>query len=53
MFGALPFNEIWAVDFEFKGEPGDRPTPVCMAARELRSRQRLRLWADQLVARFN
>ena len=48
MFTALPFNEIWAVDFEFNGEPGDRPNPVCMTARELRSGQRLRLWADEL-----
>jgi hypothetical protein len=48
MFSALPFNEIWAVDFEFNGEPGDRPNPVCMAARELRSGRRIRLWADEL-----
>jgi len=48
MLSALPFNEIWAVDFEFNGEPGNRPNPVCMAARELRSRRRLRLWADEL-----
>lgn len=48
MFTALPFNEIWAVDFEFNGRSGDRPYPVCMTARELRSGQRLRLWADEL-----
>jgi DNA polymerase I len=48
MLSALPFNEIWAVDFEFNGEPGNRPNPVCMAARELRSGRRLRLWADEL-----
>jgi len=48
MFAALPFNEIWAVDFEFNAEPGNRPNPVCMAARELRSGRRLRIWADEL-----
>ena len=48
MFAALPFNEIWAVDFEFNAEPGNRPNPVCMVARELRSGRRLRIWADEL-----
>jgi hypothetical protein len=48
MFDALPFKEIWAVDFEFNARPGDRPNPVCMAARELRSGRRLRLWVDEL-----
>ena len=36
MLSELPFKEIWAVDFEFNGKPGDRPNPVCMVARELR-----------------
>ena len=48
MLSDLPFNEIWAVDFEFNGKPGDRPNPVCMVARELRSGRRHRLWADEL-----
>lgn len=25
MLSELPFKEIWAVDFEFNGKPGDRP----------------------------
>jgi hypothetical protein len=41
------FREIWAVDFEFVGVPGERPDPVCLVARELRSGRRLRLWRDQ------
>lgn len=48
MLSDLPFSEIWAVDFEFNGKPGDRPNPVCMVARELRGSRRFRLWADQL-----
>jgi hypothetical protein len=47
MFG-LPFREVWALDFEFTAEPGALPIPVCMAARELRSGQLLRLWQDEL-----
>jgi DNA polymerase I len=43
-------REIWAVDFEFFAPPGDRPTPVCLVARELRSGRTLRLWQDQLMA---
>jgi DNA polymerase I len=43
----LRFREIWAVDFEFTANPGERPVPVCMVARELRSGRQLRLWSDQ------
>jgi len=39
----LPYREIWAVDFEFVGDPGENPKPVCLAAWELRSGRKLRL----------
>jgi hypothetical protein len=29
------YREVWAVDFEFTAPPGERPTPLCLAAREL------------------
>ena len=45
----LPYREIWAVDFEFISESGERPKPVCMVARELRSGRLLRLWRDNLM----
>jgi hypothetical protein len=32
------------VDFEFTAPPGERPTPICCVARELRSNQLERLW---------
>src|SRR3974390_318019 len=48
MLSKLPFHEIWAVDSEFNGKRGDRPNPVCMVARGLRSGQQIRLWADEL-----
>ena len=44
---ALPFREIWAADFEFIAQPGERQTPVCLVARELRSGRTIRLWQDQ------
>jgi len=47
-FSHLPFGEVWAVDFEFIAEDGERPDPVCMVARELRSGRRQRLWRDDL-----
>jgi DNA polymerase-1 len=47
MLAALPYREIWAVDFEFCIEPGRRPDPVCLVAKELRSGTTLRLWRDQ------
>ena len=31
------FREIWLGDFEFHQPPGEKPEPICMVARELRS----------------
>jgi DNA polymerase I len=42
------FREIWLVDFEFMAGSGERPDPVCLCARELRSGRELRLWRDEL-----
>jgi DNA polymerase I len=44
----LPFPEIWGCDFEYRAPPGERPHPVCMCARELRSGREIRLWEDEL-----
>jgi hypothetical protein len=45
MFG-LPFEEIWALDFEFVSVSGARPLPVCLVANELVSGRSIRLWHD-------
>ena len=42
-----PYREIWAADFEFEAGSGERPDPVCLCARELRSGRELRLWRGQ------
>jgi hypothetical protein len=43
------FKEIWAADFEFDPQKGERyPEPVCLVAWELRSRRKIRLWKNQL-----
>lgn len=42
------FKEVWAGDFEFNGQTGERPSPVCFVARELFSNRMVRLWQDQL-----
>jgi hypothetical protein len=42
------FREIWLCDFEFSASDGERPTPVCMVAREFRTGRLLYLWRDQL-----
>jgi DNA polymerase I len=47
---ALPFKEIWCVDFEYQAAPGERPAPLCMCALELRSGRELRLWRPELFA---
>ena len=41
------FREVWAVDFEFTAHPGERPAPLCLVARELKTGRTTRLWRDQ------
>ena len=43
----LPFHEVWVVDFEFNGGAGERPEPICLVAREMKSRRKVSLWRDQ------
>jgi DNA polymerase-1 len=47
--GPLRFPEIWCCDFEFQGNPGNPPEPICMVAQELRSGREIRLWRDELL----
>jgi DNA polymerase I len=49
MFEALPFREIWLVDFEFIANDGERPIPVCMVAREAKTGRLVRLWRQELA----
>lgn len=42
------YSQIWAVDYEFRQPPGERPVPVCLVAQELRSRRHVRVWGDEL-----
>ena len=43
------FEEVWAVDFEFSAPVGDLPVPICLVAREIRSRRLIRIWEDELL----
>jgi DNA polymerase I len=38
------FRTVWCVDFEFQANPGERPIPICLVARELRSGRLIRSW---------
>ena len=49
MLDLLPYREVWAVDFEFTAPLGERPTPICMVARELHSGRTIRCWQDELT----
>ena len=40
----LPYRAVWAVDFEFHCPPGERPRPLCLVARELRTGVRVCVW---------
>jgi hypothetical protein len=58
MLEALPYRHVVAADFEFEfgghatfedaSRSGERPRPVCTAARELRTGQEWRLWRGEL-----
>src|SRR5262245_33651205 len=57
MLELLPFKHVVAVDFEFEfgghdtlqaaGRSGERPRPVCMVAKELRTGKIWKLWRGQ------
>lgn len=49
MLESLPYLRIVALDFEFEfgGHAGNRPRPVCMVAKELRSGQAWRIWRGE------
>jgi DNA polymerase I len=44
------FSEVWLVDTEFRSLPGERPEPVCVCARELRTRQEFQQWEGEFAA---
>lgn len=42
----MEFQEIWLVDFEFTADPGERPVPLCLVAKEYHSGRVVRAWLD-------
>jgi DNA polymerase-1 len=51
MIGRQHFNEVVLADFEYSQLPGDRPSPICLAARELVRGPTHRLFGEELLAR--
>ena len=47
MIADLPFREVWAADFEFAAPGGERPKPICLVARELKTGRTVRQWEDE------
>src|SRR5512132_3556185 len=47
MIADLPFREVWAADFEFAASDGERPKPICLVARELKTGRTVRQWEDE------
>jgi len=45
------FRETWLCDFEFNGQAGDPPDPLCLVAREYHTGRELRLWRHELRCR--
>lgn len=48
--GLESFDEVWLVDAEYSADPGCRPVPICLVAREACTGRELRLWEDELAA---
>lgn len=48
MTGLSAYREIWVIDFEFHAPPGERPTPLCMVAVNVITREEKRLWGEEL-----
>ncbi len=44
------FKNVWLVDFEFSQPEGEKPSVVCMVAREFFTGRLLRYWQDELAA---
>jgi hypothetical protein len=38
------FRQVWFADFEFTASAGERPVPLCVVARELRTGRLVRTW---------
>lgn len=49
-FASLPFDKIYAIDFEFFGQDGENPNVVCMVMQDLRSGRIDHYWRDELTA---
>ncbi len=45
----LPFQNIYAIDFEFYGNDGDIPNIVCMVMQNIKTMEISRVWHDQLL----
>ncbi len=45
------YREVWLVDFEFSAPDGERPSPVCLVAREFFSNRLIRLFEDEMQHR--
>src|SRR6056297_1124200 len=43
------FDSVWSIDFEFSQPPGERPTVVCLVAREFRTKRLIRVGMDDLA----
>jgi len=46
--GLEAFDEIWLVDAEYSTQPGFRPVPICLVAKEAFTGRELRLWENEL-----
>ena len=42
------FPSVWLIDFEFSQPPGERPSVVCLVAREFHSKRLVRIGMDEL-----
>jgi DNA polymerase I len=44
MIEDLPYRAVWLVDYEFNQPDGEWPQPICLAALDIKSGRRIKLW---------
>jgi DNA polymerase-1 len=44
------FSEIWMADFEYSCDRGEMPKPICLVAKEYKSKKTVRIWEDELLS---
>jgi hypothetical protein len=46
MHALTPYRHVWTLDYEFTAPDGNKPVPLCLVARDLKTGELVRHWLD-------